>query len=39
VRVLAKPLFARRMRPGRRRNPGANGDIPPEQKIAKNATV
>jgi hypothetical protein len=29
VRVLAKPLFARRMRPQARRIPGDNGEIPP----------
>jgi hypothetical protein len=29
MRVLARPLFARRMRPQARRDPGANGEIPP----------
>ena len=29
ARTVAKPLFSRRMRPGVRRNPGANGEIPP----------
>jgi hypothetical protein len=29
VRALAQPLFSRRMRPRTRRDPGANGEIPP----------
>ncbi|HEX7485122.1 MAG TPA: radical SAM protein [Vicinamibacterales bacterium] len=29
VRALAQPLFSRRMRPHPRRDPGANGEIPP----------
>jgi hypothetical protein len=29
VRVLARPLFSRRMKPGPRRDPGASGEIPP----------
>jgi biotin synthase-related radical SAM superfamily protein len=31
VRALAQPLFSRRMRPHPRRDPGANGEIPPPQ--------
>jgi hypothetical protein len=37
VRQLARPIFARRMRP-RRRKPGASGEIPPEQPVARDAT-